>query len=42
MGGSSLFPEVLARSFPPVAGRCGHVLDSTDPAAVGRIAPAAR
>ena len=39
MGGSSLFPEVVARSFP--TGERGlrlHVLDSTDPAAVGRIA----
>jgi len=39
MGGSSLFPEVLARSFAPVPGALRlHVLDSTDPAAVGRIA----
>ena len=39
MGGSSLFPEVLARSFAPVAGRLElAVLDSTDPAAVARIA----
>jgi hypothetical protein len=39
MGGSSLFPEVIARSFP--TGERGlrlHVLDSTDPAAVGHIA----
>jgi glucose-6-phosphate isomerase len=39
MGGSSLFPEVLARSFP--TGEHGslrlHVLDSTDPAAVGHV-----
>ena len=38
MGGSSLFPEVLATTF----GRCDgfpqlHVLDSTDPAAVRRM-----
>jgi glucose-6-phosphate isomerase len=39
MGGSSLFPEVLARSFPPTTGGLRlHVLDSTDPAAVGRVA----
>ncbi len=39
MGGSSLFPEVIARSFP--TGERGlrlHVLDSTDPAAVGHLA----
>lgn len=39
MGGSSLFPEVVARSFP--AGERGlrlHVLDSTDPAAIAHIA----
>jgi glucose-6-phosphate isomerase len=39
MGGSSLFPEVIARSF--ATGERGlrlHVLDSTDPAAVGHIA----
>ena len=39
MGGSSLFPEVIARSFP--TGERGlrlHVLDSTDPAAVGHVA----
>jgi hypothetical protein len=39
MGGSSLFPEVVARSFP--TGERGlrlHVLDSTDPAAVAHIA----
>ncbi len=38
MGGSSLFPEVVARSFP--TGGSGlnlHVLDSTDPAVVGRV-----
>ncbi|MGI8710825.1 MAG: bifunctional transaldolase/phosoglucose isomerase, partial [Acidimicrobiales bacterium] len=39
MGGSSLFPEVLARSFAPVEGRLRlTVLDSTDPAAVARVA----
>ncbi len=38
MGGSSLFPEVLARSFPPQAGRPGlRVLDTTDPAPLLRI-----
>lgn len=38
MGGSSLFPEVLARSFPPVPGRPAlRVLDTTDPAAVDRV-----
>ncbi|HEX2028486.1 MAG TPA: hypothetical protein VHF25_10860 [Nitriliruptorales bacterium] len=37
MGGSSLFPDVLARSFPPRAGRPRlRVLDSTDPATVQR------
>lgn len=35
MGGSSLFPDVLARTFEPGDGFCRlHVLDSTDPAAV--------
>lgn len=35
MGGSSLYPEVLARTFGPGEGRPRlHVLDSTDPAAV--------
>ncbi len=35
MGGSSLFPEVLARTFGPAAGHPRlHVLDSTDPGAV--------
>ena len=35
MGGSSLYPEVLATTFGPVAGfPTLHVLDSTDPAAV--------
>ena len=38
MGGSSLFPEVLARTFPPAAGGPElRVLDTTDPAAVARI-----
>jgi glucose-6-phosphate isomerase len=38
MGGSSLFPEVLARTFPPSGGRPElRVLDTTDPAAVARI-----
>ncbi|MGI8756405.1 MAG: glucose-6-phosphate isomerase [Acidimicrobiales bacterium] len=38
MGGSSLFPQVLARSFPSVAGRLHlSVLDSTDPAAIARV-----
>ncbi|NLV54529.1 MAG: glucose-6-phosphate isomerase [Acidimicrobiales bacterium] len=38
MGGSSLFPEVLARSFAPVAGHPElRVLDTTDPAAVARL-----
>jgi glucose-6-phosphate isomerase len=42
MGGSSLFPEVLARSFPVAAGRLHlHVLDTTDPAAVRRVAATA-
>jgi hypothetical protein len=37
MGGSSLFPEVLRRSFPRAPGRLDlRVLDTTDPAAVGR------
>jgi glucose-6-phosphate isomerase len=39
MGGSSLFPEVVARSFPGGEGAMRlHVLDSTDPGAVGHIA----
>lgn len=39
MGGSSLFPEVLARTFGRREDRLGlHVLDSTDPAAIGRVA----
>jgi glucose-6-phosphate isomerase len=38
MGGSSLFPEVLARTLEPAAGRPRlHVLDTTDPAAIERI-----
>ena len=39
MGGSSLFPEVLARTF-PAAGLELHVLDTTDPAAIARIGAA--
>jgi transaldolase/glucose-6-phosphate isomerase len=39
MGGSSLFPEVIARSFPHVAGKLAlSVLDSTDPDAIAAIA----
>jgi glucose-6-phosphate isomerase len=42
MGGSSLFPEVVARTFqaggPPVGGLELHVVDTTDPAAVARVA----
>jgi hypothetical protein len=38
MGGSSLFPEVVARSFAPDQGLRLNVLDSTDPAAIGHIA----
>jgi transaldolase / glucose-6-phosphate isomerase len=38
MGGSSLFPEVLARSLSPGPGRPRlHVLDTTDPAAITRF-----
>ncbi len=38
MGGSSLFPEVLGRSFTPMPGRLDlTVLDTTDPAAVARV-----
>jgi glucose-6-phosphate isomerase len=38
MGGSSLFPEVLARTFEPAPGRPRlHVLDTTDPAGITRI-----
>jgi glucose-6-phosphate isomerase len=38
MGGSSLFPEVLARTFPGAGGPTLHVLDTTDPAAIARLA----
>lgn len=38
MGGSSLFPEVLARTFPAAPGLRLHVLDSTDPDAVAHVA----
>lgn len=39
MGGSSLFPEVLARSLEPAPGRpVLRVLDTTDPAAIARVA----
>lgn len=39
MGGSSLFPEVLAQTFGATAsGLQLHVLDTTDPAAIARIA----
>jgi transaldolase/glucose-6-phosphate isomerase len=38
MGGSSLFPEVLARTLEPAAGRPRlHILDTTDPAAIERL-----
>jgi len=38
MGGSSLFPEVLARTFDKgLAALDLHVLDTTDPAAVQRV-----
>ena len=38
MGGSSLCPDVLSRSFGPVDGAPRlHVLDSTDPAQVARV-----
>jgi glucose-6-phosphate isomerase len=41
MGGSSLFPEVLARTFPPRPGRPRlHVLDTTHPAAIARAGAA--
>lgn len=41
MGGSSLFPEVLAQTLGAVgAGPTLHVLDTTDPAAIARIAAA--
>jgi transaldolase/glucose-6-phosphate isomerase len=39
MGGSSLFPEVVARSFGSQPGDpVLHVVDTTDPAAIGRLA----
>ncbi|MGH9211330.1 MAG: glucose-6-phosphate isomerase [Acidimicrobiales bacterium] len=40
MGGSSLFPEVIARSFgePSGARPALHVVDTTDPGAIARIA----
>jgi glucose-6-phosphate isomerase len=39
MGGSSLFPEVMARTFTTADGHLQlHVLDTTDPAAVRRVA----
>lgn len=38
MGGSSLCPEVLARTFADSAKRTMRVLDTTDPAAIARIA----
>ena len=39
MGGSSLFPEVLARTFEPSGGRPRlHVLDTTHPDAIARVA----
>ena len=39
MGGSSLFPEVLATSFGQVEGAPGlHVVDTTDPSALARLA----
>src|SRR4051794_27966209 len=38
MGGSSLFPEVIARTFPTAEGRLAlTVLDTTDPSAIARI-----
>ena len=38
MGGSSLFPEVIARTFATGDGRLQlHVLDTTDPQAVARV-----
>ena len=38
MGGSSLFPEVLARTLLPAPNRPRlHVLDTTDPVAIARI-----
>lgn len=40
MGGSSLFPEVLAQTVTDAPGPRLHVLDTTDPAAIARIAAA--
>jgi glucose-6-phosphate isomerase len=41
MGGSSLFPEVLARTFGAATGGLQlHVLDSTDPAAIAKVGAA--
>src|SRR3546814_20337222 len=40
MGGSSLFPEVLSRTFGATGRRTLHVLDTTDPGAIARIAAA--
>ncbi|MEO7429272.1 MAG: glucose-6-phosphate isomerase [Acidimicrobiales bacterium] len=40
MGGSSLFPEVLAQTFGGGGGPHLHVLDTTDPAAIERVAAA--
>ncbi len=40
MGGSSLFPLVLAETFPGGDGLVLHVLDSVDPEAVRRVAQA--
>ena len=38
MGGSSLFPEVVARSTPPDSrAPTPHMLDTTDPAAIARL-----
>ena len=37
MGGSSLFPEVLARTFPDADGIPLAILDTTDPAAIDRV-----
>ena len=40
MGGSSLFPEVLARTFAAPGHPQLHVLDTTDPAAIARVGEA--
>ena len=40
MGGSSLAPEVMRRSFPGAAGLRLHVLDSTHPDAIAAVAEA--